>query len=25
MLHDGSSAAPEWRPLARTVLEWAKG
>ena len=25
MLHDGSSAAPEWRPLARTVLEWARG
>ncbi len=25
MLHDGSSVAPEWLPLARTVLEWAKG
>jgi pimeloyl-ACP methyl ester carboxylesterase len=23
MLYDGSSVAPEWRPLARTVLEWA--
>ena len=25
MLHDGSSVAPEWRPLASTVLEWARG
>jgi dienelactone hydrolase len=25
MLHDGSSVAPEWRPLATTVLDWARG
>jgi dienelactone hydrolase len=25
MLHDGSSVAPEWRPLATTVLNWARG
>ena len=25
MLHDGSLASPEWRPLARTVLDWARG